>query len=109
MRGQVKDQVKSARLAELQAVLARQSAAFQQATVGRTLPVLLERPGRHPGQLVGRTPCLQAVHVAAPRAGLGDIIDVLITASHAHSLAAAPLASAAAVAPAPPQGRAACA
>jgi tRNA-2-methylthio-N6-dimethylallyladenosine synthase len=109
MRGQVKDQVKSARLAELQALLARQSAAFQDATVGRTLPVLLERPGRHAGQLVGRTPYLQAVHVAAPEAAPGDLIEVLITASHAHSLAAAPVAGAAVVPREPPQGRAACA
>jgi tRNA-2-methylthio-N6-dimethylallyladenosine synthase len=109
MRGQVKDQVKSARLAELQALLARQSEAFQNATVGRTLPVLLERPGRHPGQLVGRTPYLQAVHLAAPEAAPGDLIEVLITASHAHSLAAAPVAGAAVVPREPPQGRAACA
>jgi tRNA-2-methylthio-N6-dimethylallyladenosine synthase len=91
MRGQVKDQVKSERLATLQALLAEQSRAFQEATVGRILPVLLERPGRHPGQLVGRTPCLQAVHVSASGAGPGDVIDVRITASHAHSLAAVPM------------------
>jgi tRNA-2-methylthio-N6-dimethylallyladenosine synthase len=109
LRGQVKDEVKETRLAELQALLARQSAAFQAATVGRVLPVLLERPGRHPGQLVGRTPYLQAVHVGAPQAQPGDLIEVMITASHAHSLAAAPLASRAAVAPEPPVGQAACA
>jgi tRNA-2-methylthio-N6-dimethylallyladenosine synthase len=109
MRGQVNDRIKTERLAELQALLAQQSDAFQQATVGRTLPVLLERPGRYPGQLVGRTPHLQAVHVAAPDAGPGDLIGVLITASHAHSLAAEPIASAPVVAPDPQQGRAACA
>jgi tRNA-2-methylthio-N6-dimethylallyladenosine synthase len=109
MRGQVKDSVKSERLAELQALLAQHSDAFQQATVGRTLPVLLERSGRHPGQLVGRTPYLQAVHVTAPDAGPGDLIDVLITARHAHSLAAEPIARAVAVAPDFSQGRAECA
>ena len=109
MRGQIKDQVKSARLAELQALLARQSEAFQNATVGRSLPVLLERPGRHPGQLVGRTPYLQAGHVAAPGAAPGDLIEVLITESQARSLAAAPVAEAAVVLREPPQGRAACA
>ncbi len=83
MRGQVKDQVKAERLAVLQELLAEQSRAFQAATVGRTLPVLLERPGRHPGQLVGRTPYLQAVHVSAPGAGPGDLIEVKITACHA--------------------------
>jgi tRNA-2-methylthio-N6-dimethylallyladenosine synthase len=108
MRGQIADRVKTARLAELQALLARQSDAFQQATVGRTLPVLLERPGRHPGQLVGRTPYLQAVHVAAPGAGPGDLIEVLITARHAHSLAAEPTARALVAAPDPQEVRAAC-
>ena len=67
--------------------------------------MLLERPGRHPGQLVGRTPYLQAVHVSAPGAALGDLIEVLITASHAHSLAAAPLAATAAVPRSQPRGR----
>jgi tRNA-2-methylthio-N6-dimethylallyladenosine synthase len=91
MRTQVKDQVKGERLAELQTLLADQSRAFHEATIGCTLAVLLERPGRHEGQLVGRTPYLQAVHVTAPGARLGDVIDVRITASHAHSLAAVPM------------------
>jgi tRNA-2-methylthio-N6-dimethylallyladenosine synthase len=91
MRAQVKDQVKAERLAALQALLADQSRAFQEATVGCTLAVLLERPGRHEGKLVGRTPYLQAVHLRAPGARPGDLIDVRITASHAHSLAAVPL------------------
>jgi tRNA-2-methylthio-N6-dimethylallyladenosine synthase len=92
LRGQIRDQVKSERLQQLQALLAQQSLAFQEATVGRTVPVLLERTGRHPGQLVGRSPHLQAVHVTAPDAVVGDLIDVRITACHAHSLAGAPLA-----------------
>ena len=91
MRAQVKDQVKGERLAMLQALLADQSRAFHEATVGCTLAVLLERSGRHEGQLVGRTPYLQAVHVTAPGARMGDVIDVRITARHAHSLAAVPL------------------
>ncbi|WP_374762826.1 tRNA (N6-isopentenyl adenosine(37)-C2)-methylthiotransferase MiaB [Yunchengibacter salinarum] len=61
---QVPEAVKSARLAELQALLNDQQLAFNQATVGRTLPVLLERPGREAGQLIGRSPYLQSVHVA---------------------------------------------
>ena len=63
----------------LQALLAEQARAFNDGTVGRVLPVLLERPGRHPGQQVGRTPYLQAVHVEAPGSTLGETIDVLIT------------------------------
>jgi tRNA-2-methylthio-N6-dimethylallyladenosine synthase len=82
--------VKSERLMRLQALLARQARTFNEATVGRVLPVLLERPGRHPNQQVGRTPYLQAVHVEAPGSTLGQTIHVLITRSHAHSLAGVP-------------------
>jgi tRNA-2-methylthio-N6-dimethylallyladenosine synthase len=94
MRGQVRDAIKTERLAQLQALLGEQARAFNQATVGRVLPVLLERPGRHPGQQVGRTPYLQAVHIEAGASALGRIIDVVITDSHAHSLAAAPVVTA---------------
>jgi tRNA-2-methylthio-N6-dimethylallyladenosine synthase len=90
MRKQVSDAVKSERLARLQALLADQARAFNERTVGHVLPVLLERPGRHPGQQVGRTPYLQAVHVEATGATMGQTIDVLITESHTHSLAAVP-------------------
>jgi tRNA-2-methylthio-N6-dimethylallyladenosine synthase len=105
MRRQVKDAIKRERLAELQALLAAQATAFNQATVGRVLPVLLEHAGRHDGQMVGRTPYLQPVHLQAPDARPGMLIDVLIEDSHPHSLAGAPLA-----APWPePQRREACA
>jgi tRNA-2-methylthio-N6-dimethylallyladenosine synthase len=54
--------------------------------------VLLERPGRHRGQLVGRTPYLQAVHVsAASGLGIGDLVPVSITECHPHSLAGVPV------------------
>jgi tRNA-2-methylthio-N6-dimethylallyladenosine synthase len=93
MRRQVEDAIKSKRLAELQALLAAQASAFNQATVGRVLPVLLERAGRHDGQMVGRTPYLQPVHLLAPRAQPGMLIDVLIEESQSHSLAGAPFAA----------------
>jgi tRNA-2-methylthio-N6-dimethylallyladenosine synthase len=96
MRRQIGDAIKSERLARLQALLAEQAHAFNAGVVGRVLPVLLERPGRHPGQQVGRTPYLQAVHVEAPGRGPGQTIDVLITESHSHSLAAVPVDPAAA-------------
>jgi tRNA-2-methylthio-N6-dimethylallyladenosine synthase len=96
IRRQVRDAIKSERLARLQALLAEQARSFNDSVVGRILPVLLERPGRNPGQQVGRTPYLQAVHVAAAGRSLGQTIDVLITESHAHSLAAVPVEPAAA-------------
>ncbi len=84
---QVPETDKAARLATLQAVLREQQRAFNAAAVGRVLPVLLERPGRHDGQLVGRSPYLQAVHVAAGAEMLGTVADVEIEAASANSLA----------------------
>ena len=61
---------------------------------GLTVPVLLERAGRHPGQLVGRTPYLQAIHVPSAGLGIGDLVPVAITECHAHSLGGVPAAGA---------------
>jgi len=87
-REEVPEDVKSERLHRLQAQLSRHQAEFQQSMVGRTLPVLLEKPGRMPGQMVGRSPYLQAVHLQADRSLAGTIVDVRITAAEANSLAA---------------------
>lgn len=89
MPRQVPERVRAERLAELQALLAGQARSFDAACVGRSLPVLFERPGRHPGQLVGKTPYLQAVHVAAAApsgARIGDVLEVSIDSVHPHSL-----------------------
>jgi tRNA-2-methylthio-N6-dimethylallyladenosine synthase len=109
MRKQISETVKAERLERLQALLGDQARAFNQATVGRVLPVLLERPGRHPGQQVGRSPYLQPVHVEAAGAAPGETLDVLITASHAHSLAAVPADTAGARPGAPSRDLAPCA
>jgi tRNA-2-methylthio-N6-dimethylallyladenosine synthase len=86
MPEQVPEAVKAGRLAALQSAIAEQQRAFNRATIGRRLPVLLERRGRRPGQLAGRSPYMQAVHLAAPAALLGEIVEIEITASHAVSL-----------------------
>ncbi|HEX4617350.1 MAG TPA: tRNA (N6-isopentenyl adenosine(37)-C2)-methylthiotransferase MiaB [Stellaceae bacterium] len=83
---QVPEDVKSQRLGELQLLLARQQRDFNAACIGRTLPVLLEKPGRHEGQLIGRSPYLQSVHVAAPAERIGEIVPALITAASANGL-----------------------
>ena len=62
---QVEDAVKSERLLRLQAVLEAQQMAFNARSLGGVLPVLIERKGRQPGELVGRSPYLQLVHVRA--------------------------------------------
>ena len=82
----ISESEKSARLHELQALVQSQQTAFNAATVGRTLPVLLEKPGRDPGQLVGRSPYLQPVHVNADRRLIGQIIDTHITGVGTNSL-----------------------
>ncbi|PHQ62925.1 MAG: tRNA (N6-isopentenyl adenosine(37)-C2)-methylthiotransferase MiaB [Sphingobium sp.] len=75
------------RLARLQALLNRQQADFNTATVGRTTDILLERKGRHPGQLIGKSPWLQSVVVTAPDLSIGDMIDVDIISAGPNSLA----------------------
>ncbi|SIO55404.1 tRNA-i(6)A37 thiotransferase enzyme MiaB [Rhodovulum sp. ES.010] len=86
-RDQLAEDVKSDRLARLQALLNAQQEAAQQAMVGRSVGVLFEKPGRMPGQLVGKSDHLQAVHVEAPEEWLGRIARVEITAAAPNSLA----------------------
>ena len=88
MDGQVPEDVKSDRLARLQALLTEQQMDFNTQQIGRTLPVLFEKPGRHPGQLVGKSPYLQAVHVdGGDAAQIGEIRPVEITGLGTFSLA----------------------
>ena len=84
--GQVPESVKSCRLDALQRLLKRQQRDFNEACVGQLLPILLEKYGRHNGQLIGRSPYLQSVHVAAPVARLGEIVSVMISGASANSL-----------------------
>ena len=83
---QVPDSVKAERLAALQDLLNAQQLAFNRSCVGRTLDVLLDRPGRDPGQLVGRSPYMQAVHVDGSALETGAIVGLRITGGHANSL-----------------------
>ena len=85
---QVPEPVKSERLRALLALLKAQQDAFNRATVGRVLPVLFDHSGRRRGQLAGRSPYMQAVHVDAHEAALGEIVDVRVTACNANSLTA---------------------
>jgi tRNA-2-methylthio-N6-dimethylallyladenosine synthase len=87
MAGQVPEPVKARRLAELLAVVAEQQLAFNRAFEGRDVPVLLDRAGRRPGQLHGRSPHMQAVHVAAAPAMLGRTVAVRVERALSNSLA----------------------
>ena len=60
---QVDEEVKTMRLALLQGLLNRQQLAFNEATIGKTFDVLLERAGKHDGQMIGRSPWMQSVYV----------------------------------------------
>jgi tRNA-2-methylthio-N6-dimethylallyladenosine synthase len=90
MDGQVPGEVMDERLQRLQALINAQQLAFNQATVGRRTNVLLERQGKKPGQLIGKSPWLQSVHLETG-ARLGDLIDVEILSAGPNSLAGAEL------------------
>ncbi|NSX89457.1 tRNA (N6-isopentenyl adenosine(37)-C2)-methylthiotransferase MiaB [Agrobacterium tumefaciens] len=83
---QVAEEVKAGRLERLQALLLRQQKEFAESLVGKTMDVLLEKPGRMPGQLIGRSPWLQSVNLDAKTLKIGDIVHVRITATGPNSL-----------------------
>jgi len=78
--------VKSDRLQRLQQAIDRNQASFNRNCVGRTISVLFERPGRHSGQIVGRSPYLQPVQIEAPPSLIGEIAAVTITQVASNSL-----------------------
>ncbi len=86
MAEQVPDALKSERLYRLQAAIDRNQAAFNARCLGHSFDVLFEKPGRHPGQLVGRSPYLQPVQVMAAPSMIGEIATVTITEISANSL-----------------------
>jgi tRNA-2-methylthio-N6-dimethylallyladenosine synthase len=91
MDGHVAEPVKDERLQRLQALLGEQQQAFTNSMIGRTMSTLIEKPGRQPGQKVGRSPWLQPVIVDEKVAEIGDIIDVRITNAGFNSLFADPV------------------
>jgi len=76
-----------ARLQALQALITAQQQAAQAAMVGREVGVLYEKPGRLPGQMVGKSDHLHAVHVTDPAGKVGDLVRVRIVAAAPNSLA----------------------
>jgi tRNA-2-methylthio-N6-dimethylallyladenosine synthase len=86
--GQVPEAEKDRRLQALQELLRAQQAAFNRSCIGLTLPVLITGPGRHPGQIAGRSPYLQPVHLTGPAELAGQEIMVRIDAAHPNSLSA---------------------
>ncbi|MGE0755036.1 MAG: tRNA (N6-isopentenyl adenosine(37)-C2)-methylthiotransferase MiaB [Alphaproteobacteria bacterium] len=83
---QVDEQVKEDRLARLQDLLKGQQLQFNESCIGKTLPVLLHKRGRREGQLLGKSPWLQSVHVQASDSVMNTIVDVAITSASINSL-----------------------
>ncbi|MBI4276067.1 MAG: tRNA (N6-isopentenyl adenosine(37)-C2)-methylthiotransferase MiaB [Rhizobiales bacterium] len=86
MADQIPEAVKSERLQRLQEVIDRHRDAFNRNCVGRRFTILFEKPGRLPGQLVGRSPYLQPVQTMAPVASIGQIAEVLVNEAGSNSL-----------------------
>jgi len=86
MEDQIPEAVKAERLARLQALLEAQALDFNMRTVGQTMPVLLDRPGKYPGQLIGRSPYMQAVVVDGDASLLQTLQWVAITEARPNSL-----------------------
>ena len=74
------------RLTQLQHAILEGQTLFNLASVGQIVPVLFDRTGTRPGQLHGRSPHMQSVHVYAPSTLLGQIAPVVINAGRALSL-----------------------
>jgi tRNA-2-methylthio-N6-dimethylallyladenosine synthase len=88
MEDQIPRDVMDDRLQRLQAKITEHQLAFNRSTVGRDTQVLIERRGRHDGQMIGRSPWLQSVHVET-KAQPGDIVDVTLLAAGPNSMTGA--------------------
>ena len=86
MKNQISEEVKTRRLMKLQKLLQSQQRAFNEATVGKVLDVLLTERGKQRGQLVGYTPYMQGTVVKSPLKMLGEIVRIKITAASATAL-----------------------
>ncbi|MEJ0047320.1 MAG: radical SAM protein [Rhodospirillales bacterium] len=82
----VSEAEKDQRLQSLQALLRSHTEKFNAGCVGLTVPVLITGAGRHPGQIAGRSPWLQPVHLSGPASLAGQVVPVRIKAAHTNSL-----------------------
>ena len=91
MEDHVPEAIKDERLQRLQALLAEQQRDFSAAMAGRTIELLIEKPGRQPGQRIGRSPWLQPFIVDETAGEIGDIVNVRITRTGHNGLSAEPV------------------
>lgn len=86
MDNQIEEKVKKERLDILQTLLFSYQEAFNKSCVGKVMPVLLEQKGRHKGQLIGRTPYMQNLHIETNGDNINKIIEVEVTDATTNSL-----------------------
>lgn len=86
MTNQIEENVKNTRLQELQQLLREQQEQFNQTMLGKTMPILFDRAGRNEGQIHGRTPYMQAIHLTAPERLIGQEMMVNVTQVGMNSL-----------------------
>ena len=86
MENQVEEKVKKERLEILQTLLFDYQTKFNESCVGKTMPVLFEQKGRHKGQLIGRTPYMQNLHIETKDDNMNKIVDVVVTEATTNSL-----------------------
>ena len=86
MPNQVEEKIKKERLDILQTLLFSYQEAFNKSCVGKVMPVLFEQKGRHKGQLIGRTPYMQNLHIETESANINKIINVEVTEATTNSL-----------------------
>src|SRR3546814_12456273 len=85
MADQIAPGVMDVRLQRLQAAINRDQLAFNETSVGRACPVLIERKGKLPGQMLGKSPWLQSVHLITG-AAIGDMVEVTIDTAGPNSV-----------------------
>ncbi len=86
MENQVEEKVKKERLEILQTLLFDYQTKFNESCVGKTMPVLFEQKGRHKGQLIGRTPYMQNLHIETKDDNMNKIVDVVVCEATTNSL-----------------------
>ena len=86
MKNQVEEKVKKERLDILQNLLFSYQRKFNEASVGKVMPVLFDMKGRHSGQLIGRTPYMQNLHAELGKEFLNKIVNVKVTEATTNSL-----------------------
>ncbi len=86
---QIPEEVKDARLAKLQQLLAKQQDAFNESFIGKEFEILIEKAGKKPGQLAGKSPYLQMVHIDSSEGiKIGDEVKVRVKEALSHTLLA---------------------